>query len=243
MILNPDAAPLPGWARRSAGPGVEERGWAAWQALVADARRGPRSTPPATRSTSPASSGPAATARPLAAAPRPARYRSSPAPAWRCRCATWHEVGGFPEQFFLYHEDVDLSLRLRLAGGTLGIEPAAVVDHDYEFGAREHKWRWLERNRLAFLVRAYPAPLLLLLAPALLATELALLAVAASRRLGPPEARRQPRIPPLAAPPAARAPPGPSHQHRHRRRVRLLADPRPRLPLHLTRSPAPFQRA
>ena len=23
-----------------------------------------------------------------------------------------------------------------------------MVDHDYEFGAREHKWRWLERNRL-----------------------------------------------------------------------------------------------
>ena len=55
-----------------------------------------------------------------------------------------------------------------------------MVDHDYEFGAREHKWRWLERNRLAFLVRAYPAPLLVLLAPALLATELALLAVAAA---------------------------------------------------------------
>ena len=38
-----------------------------------------------------------------------------------------------PEQFFLYHEDVDLSLRLRLAGGRLGVEPAARVDHDYEF--------------------------------------------------------------------------------------------------------------
>jgi hypothetical protein len=55
-----------------------------------------------------------------------------------------------------------------------------VVDHDYEFGAREHKWRWLERNRLAFLVRMYPTPLLILLAPALLATELALVVVSIS---------------------------------------------------------------
>ena len=57
----------------------------------------------------------------------------------------------------------------------LGIEPAAVVDHDYEFGAREHKWRWLERNRWAFLIRVYPASLLILLAPALILTELALI--------------------------------------------------------------------
>ena len=37
------------------------------------------------------------------------------------------------EAFFMYQEDVDLSLRLRLAGGRLGVEPAAVVDHDYAF--------------------------------------------------------------------------------------------------------------
>src|SRR5262249_10190496 len=88
---------------------------------------------------------------------------------------TWEQVGGFPAEYFLYHEDVDLSLRLRLAGGALGIEPAAVVDHDYEFGSSEHKWRWLERNRWAFLIRVYPAALLALLAPALLLTELALI--------------------------------------------------------------------
>ena len=56
----------------------------------------------------------------------------------------------------MYHEDVDLSLRLRLAGGRLGIEPAAVVDHDYEFAKGAAKWRLLERNRWATIVRCYP---------------------------------------------------------------------------------------
>ena len=56
----------------------------------------------------------------------------------------------------MYHEDVDLSLRLRLAGGRLGVEPAAVVDHDYEFAKGAAKWRLLERNRWATIVRCYP---------------------------------------------------------------------------------------
>ena len=88
---------------------------------------------------------------------------------------TWDLAGGFPAEFFLYCEDVDLSLRLRLAGGALGIEPSAVVDHEYEFGSSGQKWRRLERNRWAVLIRNYPTRLLVLIAPALIATELALL--------------------------------------------------------------------
>jgi GT2 family glycosyltransferase len=93
---------------------------------------------------------------------------------------TWERLGGFAERYFMYHEDVELSLRIRLAGGRLGIEPAAVVDHDYEFAKGAAKWRRLERNRWATILRCYPAPLLALVAPALLATELALLPAAAA---------------------------------------------------------------
>jgi hypothetical protein len=80
----------------------------------------------------------------------------------------------------MYHEDVDLSLRLRLAGGRLGVAWSAIVDHDYEFAKGLEKWRLLERNRWATILRCYPGRLLLVLGPALLATELGLLAVAAA---------------------------------------------------------------
>ena len=90
----------------------------------------------------------------------------------------WRELDGFPVPFFLYHEDIDLSIRLRLYGGKVGLEPRAVVDHDYSFDGGGAKWRRLERNRWAFLIRVYPARLLALLAPALLLTELALIPVA-----------------------------------------------------------------
>jgi hypothetical protein len=66
---------------------------------------------------------------------------------------------------------------LRLAGGRLGVEERARADHDYEFAKGPGKWRRLERNRWATLIRTYPAALVALLAPALAATELALVPI------------------------------------------------------------------
>jgi GT2 family glycosyltransferase len=174
VILNPDAAPLPGFGEAIRRPWLEQRGWAAWQALVA--ARGATEINSAgnpVHFTGIVWAG--GHGRPIGEAPP-----AGEAPALSGAClaiprGAWEEAGGFPPEYFLYHEDVDLSLRLRLAGGALGIEPSAVVDHDYEFGASAGKWRWLERNRWACLIRVYPAPLLVLLAPALLATELALI--------------------------------------------------------------------
>jgi GT2 family glycosyltransferase len=176
VVLNPDAAPLPGFGEAIRRPWLDGRGWAAWQALVADGdgtRINSAGNP--VHFTGIVWAG--GHGRPISEAPGPGEVAALSGACLAIPLATWRALGGFPERFFLYHEDVDLSLRLRMRGGVLGIEPAAVVAHDYEFGAREHKWRWLERNRLAFLLRTYPAPLLALLAPALLATEVALLAV------------------------------------------------------------------
>ncbi len=177
VLLNPDAAPLPGWGEAIRRPWLEGRGWAAWQALVAD-KGGTEinSAGNPVHFTGIVWAG--MHGRPVTEAPPAGEVVCLSGACLAIPLRIWRSVGGFPGRFFAYHEDVDLSLRLRLRGETLGIEPSAVVDHDYEFGARPHKWRWLERNRLAFLARVYPLPLLLLLAPALAATELALLVVA-----------------------------------------------------------------
>jgi GT2 family glycosyltransferase len=180
VILNPDAAPMPGWGEGIRRPWLEGRGWAAWQALVAEAggtRINSAGNP--VHFTGIVWAG--MHGRPISEAPAAGEVSCLSGACLAIPLSTWRSLGGFPEPFFLYHEDVDLSLRLRLRGERLGIEPSAVVDHEYEFAASgENKWRWLERNRLATLVRIYPARLLVLLAPALLATELALLLVSSS---------------------------------------------------------------
>ncbi len=179
VLLNPDAVPQPGWGKAIRGPWLEERGWAAWQALVADgAGERINSAGNPIHFTGIVWAG--GHGRPLGEAPPPGEVPAASGACLAMPLTEWRQAGGFPAEFFMYHEDVDLSVRLRMAGGTVGIEPTAVVAHDYEFSASADKWRWLERNRLAFVVRTYPGSLLALLAPALLVTELALLPVSAS---------------------------------------------------------------
>jgi GT2 family glycosyltransferase len=180
VILNPDAMPLPGWGEAIRRPWVEGRGWSAWQGLVA---QGDGETINSARNpvhfTGIVWSG--MHDEPIEAAPPPGEVVSLSGACLAVPLEVWRRLGGFAPKFFMYHEDVDLALRLRLAGETPGIEPTAVVAHDYEFTASAgNKYRWMERNRLAVLIRLYPGSLLLLLAPALLATEVALLAASAA---------------------------------------------------------------
>jgi GT2 family glycosyltransferase len=167
LFLNPDASPAPGFVDAIRAP--RDR-WTAWMGLV---KAGDQIN---TSGGVMHFTGIAWAGHDPVIAPREVAFLSGACLA--IPRLEWERVGGFSATYFMYQEDVDLSLRLRLAGARLGIEPAAVVDHDYEFAKGPHKWRLLERNRWATIVRCYPAPLLMLVAPALLATEAVLLAVA-----------------------------------------------------------------
>lgn len=177
VLLNPDAVPQPGWRGAIVAPLAGRRGWAAWMGLVTeDGGRRLNTRGGVIHFTGIAWAGGAGDPIPAGGVPA----GEVPFASGACLAIPlqrWREAGGLPEPFFLYQEDVDLSLRLRLAGGRLGVEPRARVDHDYEFAKGPEKWRRLERNRWATLIRTYPGALLVLLAPALVATELALVPV------------------------------------------------------------------
>ena len=174
-FLNPDAAPQPGFRDAIERPAVDGSGWTAWQALVtAGDGRLVNSAGGVLHFTGIAWAGGAG--RPRGATVEHLGFLSG-----ACLVIArdrFHELGGFAGDYFLYHDDVDLSLRVLLEGGAIGVCADAVVDHEYDFDKGAPKWRYLERNRWATIVRTYPTALLVLLAPLLLVVELAVLVAA-----------------------------------------------------------------
>lgn len=87
------------------------------------------------------------------------------------RASALRVVGVFDPALFMYHEDSDLSWRLRLAGRDVMLAPGAVMYHDYEFKRGADKFYYIERNRLINLLTHYRLPTLALIAPALILFE------------------------------------------------------------------------
>jgi GT2 family glycosyltransferase len=191
LLLNPDAVPEPGCLDALRAVASSHPDWAAWQALVLQ-EDGERIN---TRGGVVHWSGIAwagGHGRPRSEAPsETAEVGFASGAALVVRRSAWDAAGGFDPAYFMYGEDVDLSLRLRLAGHGVGIAPAARVRHDYAFHKGAYKWFHLERNRAWTIAAAYPRRVLLAAAPGLLALEIALLAVAALQGWLPSKLRAQ----------------------------------------------------
>lgn len=190
LFLNPDAVPEPGTLDELRRAARERPTWGAWQAAV--------TLPDGTLNTGGGvvhflgfawSGRLGEPAESLGSEPHEVGFASGAALV--VRRELWEQLDGFDDAYFMYAEDVDLSLRLRLAGHRIGIVPRARVVHDYEFHKGERKWFLLERNRWWTILTTYPASLLAVVLPALLAVEVALLAVAAAGGWLPSKLRAQ----------------------------------------------------
>ena len=175
LLLNPDAIPAPGCLDALRNP---PDSYAAWMGVVT-LPGGERVNTAGGESHYLGFSWVGGLDEPVSALPRQPYHAGFISGACLAvRLEVWRELGGFPDHFFLYFDDVDLSHRLRLSGRDFGVVPAARVAHDYVFDKGNRKWRNLERNRWATVIRTYPSGLLVLVLPALVLAEVGLLGVA-----------------------------------------------------------------
>jgi len=75
------------------------------------------------------------------------------------------QFGLWDNDFFLYHEDLEYSFRLKIAGYKIVLSTDSIFYHKYQFSRSISKFYWMERNRYGVMLMFFRWPTLLLLAP------------------------------------------------------------------------------
>jgi len=94
------------------------------------------------------------------------------------RSSVLKKTGLFDESFFMYHEDTDLSWRIKEMGYKVFFEPKSVIYHKYSFSKNKDKFYHSEKNRIIFLLKNFELKTILLLLPAFIFTEVLMLGYA-----------------------------------------------------------------
>ncbi|HZJ41616.1 MAG TPA: glycosyltransferase family 2 protein [Patescibacteria group bacterium] len=95
------------------------------------------------------------------------------------RKKVFNEVGGWNEDYYMYHDDIEFSLKTRLAGYKVILAPNSVIFHKYEFSRSTRMLYFMERNRYLLIYSFYPCYLIILLIPAILFMNLGMMFFAA----------------------------------------------------------------
>ncbi|MDO8669181.1 MAG: glycosyltransferase family 2 protein [Candidatus Buchananbacteria bacterium] len=91
------------------------------------------------------------------------------------RISALEKTGLFDDRLFMYHDDVDLGWRLRLAGYQVMLDPLAVAYHKYNYSKAKYKFYYMDRNRFIVLLQNYRLLTILLISPMLLFMELGII--------------------------------------------------------------------
>lgn len=75
----------------------------------------------------------------------------------------FEKTNGYNEMYYMYHDDLEISLKVRLLGHKIVLAPKSRVYHKYEFSRSVRMLYYMERNRYLTLMIFYPTRLLLLL--------------------------------------------------------------------------------
>ena len=87
----------------------------------------------------------------------------------------YEKIGGYNEDYYMYHDDIELSLKVKLAGYKLMLAPRSVVYHKYEFSRSVRMIYYMERNRYITMFSFFKTGTLLLILPPLLIMDIGMM--------------------------------------------------------------------
>jgi len=90
-------------------------------------------------------------------------------------------IDGWDDVYYMYHDDIEFSLKTRLADNKIILAPQSVVFHKYEFARSVRMLYYMERNRYLLALGFYPLKLLIFLAPAFIIMSLGMLVFALAK--------------------------------------------------------------
>ena len=73
------------------------------------------------------------------------------------------KIGGYNEEYYMYHDDMEISLKVKLAGYKIILAPRSIIYHKYDFKRSTKMIYYMERNRYLTLMTFYPFYLLALI--------------------------------------------------------------------------------
>jgi GT2 family glycosyltransferase len=82
------------------------------------------------------------------------------------------DIGGFDDQIFMYHDDIDFSIRAHLKNFKKLYVPNSIVKHDYILSITPKKLYFLEKGRYVILKKYYSPKIIFLISPSLLVVEI-----------------------------------------------------------------------
>ncbi len=88
---------------------------------------------------------------------------------------TIEKIGLYNEEYYMYHDDIEMSLKTRLAGYKIVLAPKSIVYHKYEFGRSNLAFYHMERNRYIVIFSFLRLQTILLILPAMMAMDIGIL--------------------------------------------------------------------
>jgi GT2 family glycosyltransferase len=82
------------------------------------------------------------------------------------------KIGGYDEEYYMYHDDLEIGWKTKLAGYKIILAPKSVCYHKYEFSRSIKMVYYMERNRLIAVFSFYELTSILAIVPALLFMEM-----------------------------------------------------------------------